>query len=154
MRALTFLIGELAENIHLGLRIFRMKWHKNPFMFQALKLGTTKMLDAIAPPGEFESPYKEASGKSADSIKLSLQNIGDRRRTPEDAAQEAADMVLSELFNTRLRAENVSTIRALVDKFPDEPGYRMIADEIERGHYGMSAALRDLGIEEAKEPKL
>jgi hypothetical protein len=157
MRALTFLIGELAENIHLGLRIFRMKWHKNPFMFQALKLGTTKMLDAIAPPGEIESPYKDmpkASGKSADSINRSLQNIANRLRTPEDAAQEAADTVLRQLFDTRLRAENVSTIRAVVDRFPDEPFYRMIADEIERGHYGMSAVLRDLEIEEAKEPKL
>ena len=153
MRALTFLIGELAENVHLGLRSFRTKWHKNPFMFQALKLGTTKLLDAIAPPGEIESPYNDmakASPKSAES----LQKMANRLRTPEDAAQECADMLLRQLFDPRLRAKNVSTIRAVVDKFPDDPFFRMIADEIEREHYGMSAALHDLGIEEAKEPKL
>jgi hypothetical protein len=154
MRAVTFLIGELAENIHLGRR---MKWHKNPFMFQALKLGITKVLDAIAPPGEIEPPYKDwpkASGKSANTLNRALQNIANRCRTPEDAAQGAADSVLNLLFDPRgLRAKNVSTTRVVAERFPDEPFFRMIADHTEREHYGMSAALRDLGIEEAKEPK-
>jgi hypothetical protein len=147
MRALTFLIGQMAAFIPLS---FVREWHKNPFMFEALKLGTAKVLDAIAPPGEIESPYKDmpkASGKSADAVNRARQDIANRCRTPEDAAQVAADFVLTQLFNP-WRAESLSEIRALADE--SFPG---LGDDIEREHYGMLAALRDLGIE-VKEPKL
>src|SRR6516164_3308099 len=142
MRALLFLIGELAENIIAG-SDFRMKWHKNPFLFQALKLGTTKVLDAIAPPGEIESPYKVPKVSEA---------FANCHRTPEDAAESSAFYVLSRLYDprllTRLFAGDISRLRAEPDKYPDG-----MLDEVEREYYGMSAALRDLGIE-VEEPKL
>jgi hypothetical protein len=144
MRALTFLIGELAENIIAG-SDFRMKWHKNPFLFQALKLGTTKVLDAIAPPGEIESPYKVPKVSEA---------FANCHRTPEDAAEISAFYVISRLYDPRLLsrlydlAGDISRLRAEADKYPDG-----MLDEVEREYYGMSAALRDLGIE-VEEPKL
>ena len=142
MRALTFLIGELAENIIAG-SDFPMKWHKNPFLFQALKLGITKVLDTIAPPGEIESPYKVPKVSEA---------FANCHRTPEDAAESSAFYVLSRLYDprllTRLFAGDISRLRAEADKYPDG-----MLDEVEREYYGMSAALRDLGIE-IEEPKL
>ena len=146
MRALLFLIGELAEHIIAG-SDFRMKWHKNPFLFQALKLGTTKVLDSIAPPGEIESPYKVPKVSEA---------VANCHRTPEDAADISAFYVISRLYDPRLLAGfldprlltgDISRLLAEADKYPDG-----MLDEVEREYYGMSAALRDLGIE--VEPKL
>jgi hypothetical protein len=137
--ALTFLIARLAEYIHLRLP-FPMKWHENPFMFQAFKLGITKVLDAFAPSGEIESPYKDNPEASA-GRRQNLQRLADTRRTPEDAAQAAADRVLELLFEPQVYLEDVSIFRAVADKDLD---FARAANEFERLYYAGSRAQRAL----------
>jgi hypothetical protein len=137
--ALRFLIARLAHYIHLRLP-FPMKWHENPFMFQAFKLGITKVLDAIAPSGEIESPYKDNPEASA-GMRQRLRWLADTRRTPEDAAQAAVDRVLELLFEPQVYLEQVLNFRAVGDKDLD---LVRAANELERLYYAGTRAQRAL----------
>jgi hypothetical protein len=137
--ALRFLITRLAHYTHLRLP-FPMKWHENPFMFQAFKLGIIKVLDAIAPSGEIESPYKDNPEASA-GMRQRLRLLADTGRTPEDAAQAAADRVLELLFEPQVYLEEVLNFRAVGDKDLD---LVKAANELERLYYAGTRAQRAL----------
>jgi hypothetical protein len=129
-RALTFLISDVAELIHLGLPL---KWHDNPFMFRAFKLAVGMVLDTIEPSGEMQTPY-EALRKNPKVPKWFI----DHYRTPENAALGVANIVMRKLFDPSLMRD-----------FTNEEGEYSgpTADEVDREFYQYSDAKRALGID-------
>jgi hypothetical protein len=138
-RALTFLISNLAPQIHLGLPL---KWHQNPFMFRAFKLAVGMVLDTIEPSGEMQTPY-EALRKKPEVPKWFI----DEYRTPETAALLAANVIMRQFFYP-------SVVRDFTSKESKEPNYSgLTANEIDRDFYRYSDAKRVLGIDKPKETK-
>jgi hypothetical protein len=138
-RALTFLISNVAELIHLGLPL---KWHQNPFMFRAFKLAVGMVLDTIEPSGEMQTPY-EALRKNPEVPKWFI----DEYRTPETAALSVANVIMHQFFYP-------SVLRDFTNKESKEPNYSgPTADEVDREFYRYSDAKRALGIDKPKETK-
>jgi hypothetical protein len=138
-RALTFLISNVAEQIHLGLPL---KWHQNPFMFRAFKLAVGMVLDTIEPSGEMQTPY-EALRKNPEVAKWFI----DEYRTPETAALSAANVIMHQFFYP-------SVVRDFTNKESKKPNYSgATADEVDREFYRYSDAKRALGIDKPKETK-
>jgi hypothetical protein len=146
-RALCFLIAETAQRVHIGIPV---EWHRNPFLFRAFKLAVASLLDALAPAGAVESPLPEFS-KVLEPRELQL--IGDRWKTPETAAAEAAKLTLTSLLLPAHDVEDVKTrLRGL--NFPERPNLsEELIKEFEREFYVMANARRDLGIDEPKGSK-
>ena len=153
-RALCFLIAETAQRVRIGIRV---EWHRNPFLFRAFKLAVAKVLDALEkmltglePAGEPKSPLPEFSKVLKPH---ELQLIGDRLKTPETAAAEAAKLTLTSLFLPAHDVEDVKTrLRGL--NFPERPNLsEELIKEFEREFYVMANARRDLGIDEPKGSK-
>jgi hypothetical protein len=140
-RALTFLISNVAEQIHLGL--LPLKWHQNPFMFRAFKLAVGMVLDTIEPSGEMQTPY-EALCKNPEVPKYFI----DEYRTPETAALSAANVIMRHFFYP-------SVVRDyFTNKESKEPNYSGPAvDDVDREFYRYTDAKRALGIDKPKETK-
>ena len=135
-RALTFLISNVAGQIHLGLPL---KWHQNPFMFRAFKFAVGMVLDTIEPSGEMQNPY-EVLRKNPAVPKWFIE----RYRTPGTAAESAANGVLGSLFHP-------SAVRDLTKKEGTYSG--PTADEVDRDFYSYSDVKRVLGFDTTKETK-
>jgi hypothetical protein len=130
MRALCFLFSELAEAAHLGVP----GWRSNPFLFQAVKIGIGKLLDALEPPGEVKAPsqWKEAFADFAKDrifegrvpVKAWMDQIS---ASPEALASHAVSAVMVAFNSTHLR---LSTMRM----------------DYSKSKYGIEAARRDLSI--------
>src|SRR5205085_1643747 len=73
----------------------RPNWYRNRFLFRAFQTATLMILAALEPPGEIilpeEEPFvsMEARGRS---------RMLEKYKTPEDAGESAAKLVLRELF--------------------------------------------------------
>ena len=52
VRAMAFLVAELIERTTMGLMLDG--WHRNPFLFRAVRHGVAKLLEALEPPGKVE----------------------------------------------------------------------------------------------------
>ena len=145
-RALCFLIAETAQRVRIGIPV---EWHRNPFLFRAFKLAVAALLDRLEPAGSAKSPVPEFSKVLKPH---ELQLIGDRWKTPETAAAEAAKSTLISLCLPAHDVEDVKTrLRGL--NFPERPNLsEELIKEFEGEFYVMANARRDLGIDEPKGP--
>ena len=145
-RALCFLIAETAQRVHIGVLV---EWNRNPFLFRAFKLAVAALLDELEPAGSAKSSVPEFSKVLKPH---ELQLFGDRWKTPETAAAEAAKLTLTSLFLPAHDVEDVKTrLRGL--NFPERPNLsEELIKEFEREFYAMANARRDLGIGEPKGP--
>ena len=146
-RALSFLIAETAQRVHFCIPV---EWHRDPFLFRAFKLAVATLLDALEPAGAAKSPLPEFS-KGLKPHELQL--IGDRWKTPETAAAEAAKSTLNSLL---LSAHLVGDVKTRLQglNFPERPNVsEELVKEFESEFYVMANARRDLGIDEPKGSK-
>jgi hypothetical protein len=148
MRALCFLFQDLAETIHLRQPETRnLKWHRNPFMFRAFKLGVAKLLDALEPPGEIKPLGRAQHGGSDNPL---LKQMAEWFKTPESAATHAAMLALERLSRPRkVLPEDETMIRAVHQKVEaaDWPtSAEAFIEEWEREYFAMTRAGRDLGV--------
>lgn len=146
-RALCFLIAETAQRVHIGVLV---EWNRNPFLFRAFKLAVAALLDRLEPAGSAKSPVPEFSKVLKPH---ELQLIGDRWKTPETAAAEAAKLTLTSLFLPAHDVEDVKTrLRGL--NFPERPNLSEELIKVFEGEfYAMANARRDLAIDEARGSK-
>jgi hypothetical protein len=146
-RALCFLIAEAAQRVHIGIPV---EWHRDPFLFKAFKLAVAALLDALEPAGSVKSPLPEFSNVLKPH---EMQLIGDRWKTPETAAAEAAKSTLNSLLlPTRLAGDVRTRLQGL--NFPEWPNVsEELIKEFESEFYVMANARRDLGIDELKGSK-
>jgi hypothetical protein len=137
MRALCFLISEIAETVHLRDALSK-EWHRDPFLFREFRAGVAKLLDELAPPDDARPPPLPAGRHP----RLRDDFIAD----PMASGVRAADTLLGALYQRGLAP---GQLRALLQLIKD-PGVR---DNMEDLFYDMSSARRDLGIDEPKETK-
>jgi hypothetical protein len=133
-RALNFLFSKLAWEAH---RDFREKWHQNPFIFRAFKLAVAKLLDALEPSGEMQSPFEERFERFP-------------YKTPETLAQAAVDLTLSSLFfSSAALPDHWPAVRHWAKQQqasdPSLP-YRAWLDDSERERFGFAAARNALQL--------
>jgi hypothetical protein len=158
MRALCFLFQELAEYIHLRQPETRrdFKWHRDPFMFRAFKLGIAQLLDALEPPGEMKPPRRVRYYGASDNP--FLKQMAEWFKTPESAATHAASVTLETFFRPRrVTDEDQSIMRGA----PDPAAAEHVVEEWKRLYFAMDRAGRDLGVHQShsqgifqkKEPK-
>jgi hypothetical protein len=162
MQALGYLISRVAENVQ-GSHSLSKPWHLDPFTFRAFSLGVARVLAALAPRGEMQPPDVSASlahyrflqsesgrqldaAEQAEELHRFDQRIVDRYKTPESAAEYAAEAVLGSLFSP-LPTHIFAEIRA---RYPELES--TVEAMMEGLHYAPSDARRDLGIK-LKEPK-
>ena len=95
IRELTYLISTLARTISSmtnrdGAPTF--PWYADPFMFAALKLAISQLMDGLAPPGEIIPPPDRP--EVADLFKGGIpSSMTETYRTPEARAQAAVQFV-------------------------------------------------------------
>jgi hypothetical protein len=141
IRALTFLIAKLADNVHLG-PVLEKQWHRDPFLFRSFKLAVAKLLDLIEPAreGELQSPVDEKR----------FGHLADRRQTPENAADEAFRILLWYLEAKVPLHERLELARKLKSDTDADFAVRDTGKAIEfrvtSDFYGMEHARRDLQI--------
>jgi hypothetical protein len=132
IRALCYLVSQVAEWVPFRTSRLSPSWHRNRFMFRAFKLAITMVLDALEPPGKVESPFQPD------------HPLAEMHKTPESAADFAAMVVLQELFHpSQLTKDEKEWIEM---RFPGMPT-KQVLDEMDRSFYSMSRARRDLQIE-------
>jgi hypothetical protein len=146
VRAIAFLISEIAEQIHYWLPSY---WHTDPYLFRSFKLAVMKLLDALEPKGEIRVPplmrevLKEPSNfpGEADLIKSIAQS-------PEAYADEAFKRVWSNFQMPRPRSKKwADAVRRFDTVDPDMPGIgSSVLRMQERTYYGMNDAKRDLVV--------
>jgi hypothetical protein len=161
MRALCFLFQELAETIHLRQPETRrdFKWHRDPFMFRAFKLGVAQLLDALEPPGEMKPPARVRYGAASDSP--ILKQMAEWFKTPESAATHAAAQTLETLFRPRRVMDEDESLMQKVGQKLNDGSTEYIVEEWKRLYFAMDRAGRDLGVHQShsrgifqkKEPK-
>jgi len=132
IRALCYLISEIGNSAHVQ---GRRGWHLNPFQFTAFKIGVTKLLDALTPPGEVRPPLVP------DHEIQSIDAEHDWLINPEAAGKRAADIVFQMLHHrlTQSQAEMMAQVSRRL-------GHD--ADRWEDIFYDMPHVRRDLGIDE------
>lgn len=94
LQALLYLIGEVAEGVtntyEFRVKDMRPLWRSNPFLFRAFKLAVAKLLDALEPAGDIESPATLEITKDV-TLDLTGPNfVRDIYRTPETLADFVA----------------------------------------------------------------
>ena len=148
VRALCFLIAELAEQVGLFLP---SDWHRDPFQFRAFRLGVAELLEALEPAGEMRSPYgpgdkamlEKAPVEFKTLVANAMKELIDSHKTPEATGHHAAQMTLHSLFHPDPAVESV--FRGLKHQDP------YVQDIVERhlhGLYGFGNARKDIGIAE------
>jgi hypothetical protein len=157
MRALAFLLSMVAEQVHVHQSITRgREWHRDPFFFQAFKLGVIKLLDALEPTGEARSPVNPEGLRE---LSKEERLIADQWKTPETAGSAAANYVLRSLYRVAPEPDTWARLREWAKRPGLEPdGFNAkvlnaVADTLEGEFYAMSNVRRVLGIEEPKEPQ-
>ena len=104
LQALLYLIGEAAEGVtntyEFRVKDMRPLWRSNPFLFRAFKLAVSKLLDALEPAGDIESP---ATLEITENVTLDLTApnfVRDIYQTPETLAGFVAAGILQGLVRT------------------------------------------------------
>jgi hypothetical protein len=137
IRALCFLISEVAGYLNPGRS---PNWYRDPFLFGAFRIAVAKVLGALQPPGEAQSPL------------VKIGTLSDTFKTPESAGDMAASVTLSQLFHPYSEAQQLAHI-GILENSPLNEFKEQVLDHIRRGHYSISSARKDLGLDEPKEPK-
>ena len=136
VRALSYLIEEIAEGVTLGAHSIGKfpdlwpLWRSNPFLFRAFKLAVGQVLDGLEPRGKIKSP---ATLRVAKHIELDLTEprfVADIYKSPEALADFVATGILHALTRTTLKKREDRKTRWDWD-----------------GDYAMESARRDLSLE-------
>jgi hypothetical protein len=135
MRALCFLISQIAYHVHMGQTLSK-EWHRDPVLFREFRIGVTKLLDELAPPDDTRPQLPPG-------LHPTLRD--DWIADPHASGLRAADTTLGALYQMGLTLSEVRTLLQLMN-----PEARADMEEL---FYDMSSARRDLGIDEPKEPK-
>ena len=138
-RALSFLFGELISRVAFPDR--SGGWHRNPFLFRALRLAIDKLLEALEPPGDVQGPYEEGLELYAHSH-FSSEEIVASYMTPEARADLAAKQLLDALMRPDPRME--TGLRELRSHPVHGPVAEMLLDDF----YGFADVRRDMGIDQ------
>jgi hypothetical protein len=146
VRALCFLIAELAEQVGLALP---SDWHRDPFQFRAFRLGVAELLEALEPAGAMRSPYgpidqallEKAPVEFKSFVAHAMKPRIDSHKTPEATGHYGAQMTLHSLFHPDPVAESVYR----GSKHPD-PYVQGIVERHLHGLYGFANARKDIGI--------
>jgi hypothetical protein len=143
--ALCFLISQIAALAYAHLP--GVPWHRNPFMFRAFKLGVIRLLGALEPQGEAESPF--ANLGSSDQL-VPDRLLAEIYKTPESAADFAAASVLRGLFHPSppTQDQRASLTAAAEMNWPGR-GKQMV-DAIDEDFNSMAHARQALGIGKSK----
>jgi hypothetical protein len=149
LRALCFLIGEMAEGVGCSAGPIRpgdlrLLWRSNPFLFRAFKLTVAKLLDALEPAGEIETPLTAEVVKSLERkyFKIPAQ-INDFMLRTYESPEALADYVFSITWSALRRTAPLSEeIRnqAILRELPE------LRSRWDDKFYGMSNARRDLQV--------
>jgi len=144
MRALCFLFLELGGAVHSSVP----DWRSNPFLFRAFKIATTKLLEALEPPGDADRPPNSfvALWKDADKTgRVTEDWVARRMKSPASLAEQAVANVLG-AYNKIYALDTVweDAMRAL-DIDPEGMSARL-QDSLKRSFYGMADAQNDLAI--------
>ncbi len=140
-RALGYLMSQMTMHMlaRLGTVVDLMSLPrpalKDPFLFKAIRSGFIRLLDAIEPEGEVESPVAGLTPR--DWYEEGTHALF---ATPEDAGAYAADATLY-----LLRSPPSPTTAEHLRKAGNET-YARVADLIEDNQYAMAHVRRDLGI--------
>jgi hypothetical protein len=144
MRALCFLIAQLAEHI-VGLKLYGdgkefavFNWRADPFFYKAFKIAVGQLLDALDPPGPIEAPGITPEGDEANLYPF-LRRYIETFQTPEVRAQHSADFILTAL---RAFPQWSAETREEQRKIVTELG----SPQLIREFYGMPDAARDLAV--------
>jgi len=140
MRALCFLIAELAEHI-VGPRVVRGKfetalydWRSDPFFYRAFKIAVGRLLDALEPPGPIKA-YQVTANEA--ELEPSMERYIASFKTPEARAECSVDYIFTALrqaaHQTKERREEQ---RKLMGMYPI----------LEREFYGMPDAAKALAL--------
>ena len=166
LRALCFLIGELAEST-TSLGPIRhpstvQLWRSDPFLFRAFKLAVGKLLDALEPAGEMKSPVTKETAErikadfGSNSFLLSPEAVNFMLKTYK-SPEALSNQIFSTIWSTLLGVSspdprNKETMREIMSG--DDPQLLKMFDVMwAQEFYGMQDARRDLGIKpQGKKP--
>jgi hypothetical protein len=140
MRALCFLISELADHI-VGVKVAWGKsefgfydWRSDPFFYKAFKIALGRLLDALEPPGPIKV-YQITANEA--ELEPSWKHYLASFKTPEARAEYSVEYILTALREAPHRtAERREEQRKLVGMHP----------ALMREFYGMPDAARDLVV--------
>jgi hypothetical protein len=141
LRALCFLIGEIAENVvcPVGLRVAdqRPLWRSNPFLFRAFKLAVGKLLNPLAPAGELKCPVNLEIGNGVE-----LDFVDNNWETPEALSNYVVADIWTALHGTTPAQRRYEEMRRAIEQSDrDRRTDRRAYDT-----YEMQDARRDLQI--------
>jgi len=139
VRALCYLISQVADISSSFAHTRGRTWIDDPFMFRTFKLAVAKVLETLEPAGVAESPVDALTPTNL---------LFDKYETVEKAADFAAATVLHPLLHPSplLTQDQKTRLRNFL------PDAEWLLELMEDTFYAMSDARRDLGIRQ-KEPK-
>lgn len=149
LRALTFVIAQLAERVSGGMyaaheetrRNQSKEWKTDPFRFSAFKFAVGRLLDELRPPGEIRSLVDEENSKEAaeyfgmtDELAKLLEET---HKTPEAYGAFAFRALWAQLKRATPLTQQE---REMSRRYPH------FGEVIEREFYGFASARRDLQL--------
>ncbi len=157
LRALCFLIGEVAESVStLGpIRTddLRPLWRSDPFLFRAFKLAVGKLLDALEPTGELRTPVTAEVARSVEAkigLKVPPESVEFMLKTyesPEALSNQVFLFLWTALHGGAASASEAMKGRVREVMLRENPQLLGTFDNMwDQEFYGMSAARRDLQI--------
>jgi len=139
MRALCFLVSQLARHIVGPGRMPAATWRSDPFFYEAFKIAVGQLLNALTPPGRAKRYKVTLTAKGTHSADEHVHRYAASFQNTEARAAHTVDLILSLLreipdsISSLLRDEEIKKLTAL-------------APSVERQLYGMADAARDLAI--------
>jgi hypothetical protein len=151
LRAFCFLFSELAQVICVNMEL-NPDWRFDPWLFRAVKLAISKLLDRFEPGGKMKLPefwqqFRDADMESI-GYPVTRQEREEMTESPEAMADHAVQTVLSDFNNprrARLWFKGLKDSKATKDR--DSILRRVTNDMVQRYEttfYGMGQAQRDL----------
>ena len=152
--ALCFLFADLAENVHGA----DFEWRSDPFLFQAFKIGVSKMLDGLPQPaGKVEKPallQAMLERLSADNptnktewVKRERELLTQITKSPEAWGADAAGRTLAAYFKPSIRYKDFEPRQKELDAMTSIPGlFSKVLRHQENTFYRMERARRDLDL--------
>jgi hypothetical protein len=157
VKALIWVIAQLAKRISGGtlhnreLRLEEQKkWRTDRFRFRAFKFAVGKLLDALEPVGEIQSPIREF-GDDEDDADFYVPGPELQKLMTEifKAPETYGDFIFGALWADLKKATPLTEKEERLARISPRFG-----DLIKREFYGFNKARHDLGIDEPKGGKL
>jgi len=143
-RAICFLVGHITGMLTLPEVQDRnlALWHRDPFQFRAFRLAVSKLLEALEPRGDIQSPYGPLLERLPDLPFWSTQMTA-FVRTPEILADWVVTSILGQMLNPRSEIE--ASIRETSVGLSNAD-LKRYAEHLSDSLYDIARAKRDLEI--------